>query len=239
MEYAEWQVTHWPHSAASAVSAQNVVIPTRHPILPALTRSLRSASVILTSPPQQDKRARSGSLQLHSAQTLGGGLILNTGGKPGTPPAPQNTARFPVSPQTPFPASPKTPRYWPAPMTVEGASTTVFTAPMTEETASKTSAGHCGRGPRYRALRGQSRVLRRDTVTRKRPIPPPLRINCEVSASHGLPGLKYGASRVWVPEPRLRGHSRETVLERGVAELVDGSCPAQDLAVAGVLQKGQ
>jgi hypothetical protein len=117
MEYAEWQVTHWPHSAASAVSAQNVVIPTRHPILPALTRSLRSASVILTSPPQQDKRARSGSLQLHSAQTLGGGLIFKHWGETRNPPGPTNTARFPVSPQTPFPASPKTPRYRPALMT--------------------------------------------------------------------------------------------------------------------------
>jgi len=36
-------------------------------------RSLRSVSVILTSPPQQAKRARSGSLQLHFAQTEGGG----------------------------------------------------------------------------------------------------------------------------------------------------------------------
>ncbi len=42
------------------------------PLLPATTRSLRSVSVILTSPPQQAKRARSGSLQLHSAQPAGG-----------------------------------------------------------------------------------------------------------------------------------------------------------------------
>ena len=42
------------------------------PLLPGLTRSLRSVSVILTSPPQQAKRARSGSLQLHSAQPAGG-----------------------------------------------------------------------------------------------------------------------------------------------------------------------
>src|SRR5262245_64864835 len=46
---------------------------TRHPLLRAMTRSLRSASVILTSPPPRgDPRARSGSLQLHSAQSGGG-----------------------------------------------------------------------------------------------------------------------------------------------------------------------
>ena len=48
-------------------------IRARHPFLPARLRSLRSVSRILTSPPQQDKRARSGSRRLHSAQTKGGG----------------------------------------------------------------------------------------------------------------------------------------------------------------------
>ena len=48
-------------------------IPARSPLLPALTRSLRAASVFLTSPPQQDKRARSGTLRLYytSKQTEG------------------------------------------------------------------------------------------------------------------------------------------------------------------------
>ena len=47
--------------------------PARSPLLPALTRSLRAAPVFLTSLPQQDKRARSGTLRLYytSKQTKG------------------------------------------------------------------------------------------------------------------------------------------------------------------------
>ena len=55
------------------VRALCAAFPARSHLLPALTRSLRAASVFLTSPPQQDKRARSGTLRLYytSKQTTG------------------------------------------------------------------------------------------------------------------------------------------------------------------------
>jgi hypothetical protein len=76
------------------------------PLLPARMGSLRSVSVILTSPPQQDKRARSGSLQLHSAQGKGGGYkSKSTGGNPEPPPAPENHGPGSRFPPDPLPAS--------------------------------------------------------------------------------------------------------------------------------------
>ena len=42
----------------------DTAFPARSPLLPARTCSRRAASVFPTSPPQQDKRARSGTLQL-------------------------------------------------------------------------------------------------------------------------------------------------------------------------------
>ena len=77
------------------------------PLLPAGMGSLRSVSVILTSPPQQAKRARSGSLQLHSAQCEGGGdQSVITGGNPEPPPAPENHGPGSMFPPDPLPASP-------------------------------------------------------------------------------------------------------------------------------------
>jgi hypothetical protein len=71
--------------------------------------------------PSKSKRARSGTLQHCSVseKQQGKGDLKITGGKPGTPRAPQ-AARFQVSPQTPFPASPEMRRVPAAPMTEEG-----------------------------------------------------------------------------------------------------------------------
>ena len=61
--------THLPYSGRTAqcpqMRALRAAFPARSPLLPALTRSLRAASAFLTSPPQQDKRARSGTLRLY------------------------------------------------------------------------------------------------------------------------------------------------------------------------------
>jgi hypothetical protein len=101
-----------PRSACTAqrprVRALCAAFPSRFPLVPALTRSLRAASVFLTSPPPHgDPRARSGTLQLCSTskQAGGGPIRKRTGGKPGTPRAPQ-AARFQVFPQTPIPVPP-------------------------------------------------------------------------------------------------------------------------------------
>jgi hypothetical protein len=71
--------------------------------LPGRTRSLRSASVIPTSPPPRGApRVRSGSLQLHSAQTEGGETIgYRTGGTRNRPRPPENHGPGSRFPQTP------------------------------------------------------------------------------------------------------------------------------------------
>lgn len=94
---------HPPYSGPRVVQALRAAIRVRHPLLPAVTRSLRSAS----------------------AQHEGGRPIRNHWGKPGTPPRPRKiTARFQVFPQTPFPASPRAAVVPAARMTVERASKT-------------------------------------------------------------------------------------------------------------------
>ena len=96
-----------PYSAASAGAGAVRRDLAPAPLLPAGTRSLRSVSVILTSPPQQAKRARSGSLQLHSAQCEGGETkSVITGGNPEPPPAPENHGPGSMFPPDPLPASP-------------------------------------------------------------------------------------------------------------------------------------
>lgn len=112
---------HLPHSAASDLQALRTSIPAQHPLLPARMRSLRSVSRILTSPPQQAKRARSGSLQLHSAQTCRRGYQSGIAGEnPEPPPAPENHgpgSRFPPDPLLTSPRNDGPRR----PMTVEDA----------------------------------------------------------------------------------------------------------------------
>ena len=111
--------------------------PTSYPLLPARTRSLRSVSGILTSPPQQDKRARSGSLRLHFAQTKGGEQFGIDWGETRNPPGPGKTrpgSRFP--PRPPF-LPPRKATVVPAVlMTVEGGWTTVPAVTRPAETAS-------------------------------------------------------------------------------------------------------
>ena len=137
-----------PHSSHKVRHSQSrplhATIRARHPLLPAGTRSLRSVSVILTSPPQQAKRARSGSLQLHSAQTEGGETYLNrTGGNP-EPPRPRKiTAPVPGFPQTPFLPPPEL---------------MVPATPMTVEGAIKTSAAVTVAGAKGAELRGPARI---------------------------------------------------------------------------------
>jgi len=102
-----------PHTGRTAqrppVRALCAAIPARSPLLPALTRSLRAASVFLTSPPHKAERARSGTLQLYytSKQTGGGTNPETHWGRTRNPPPAPLTARFHVLPQTPTPASPK------------------------------------------------------------------------------------------------------------------------------------
>src|SRR5580698_1338850 len=72
-------------------------------------RSARAASVFPTSLPQQDKRARSGTLRLcYSSRDKRDDLSGNALGEHPEPPRPRKiTARFQVFPQTPIPASPE------------------------------------------------------------------------------------------------------------------------------------
>jgi len=86
-------------------------------------RSLRSVSRILTSPPQQDKRARSGSLRLHSAQTKGGEQFGTNWGE--TPPGPGKSRPGSRFPPRPLFLPPRKATVVPAVLiTVEGASKT-------------------------------------------------------------------------------------------------------------------
>jgi len=107
----------------------------RHPLLPALTRSLRAASVFLTSLPQRAKRARSGTLRLYytSKQAVGKAEVKTSGAGP-APRAPQ-AARFPVSLRPPRPPQCQT-GDGPPPMTRETAKTTVPATLMATESAS-------------------------------------------------------------------------------------------------------
>src|SRR5690349_2161396 len=81
----------------------------------------RAASVFPTSPPQQAKRARSGTLRLCSeSEKAAGGRWYRSLGNPGTPRPRKITARFRGSPRPP-PDLPKTTTDPAAPMTVESA----------------------------------------------------------------------------------------------------------------------
>ena len=117
--------------------------PARSPLLPARTRSLRAASVFLTSPPQQDKRARSGTLRLYytSKQTTGRTNPETHWGNTRNPPRPRKTrpgSRFPPDPHSCLPQKTTVPD---DPMTGESASTTVRAASMTGEGADTTDPG--------------------------------------------------------------------------------------------------
>ena len=144
---------HSAHSRTARLRALCAAIPARRPLLPALTRSLRSVSVILTSPPQRDKRARSGSLRLHFAQTEGGGTIRNlTGGKPGTPPAPENHGPVPGFPPDPLSCLPEN----------NGGSRRTHDRGRCKQTSASV------RGPcKGAALRAARRIQRRATWMRK------------------------------------------------------------------------
>ena len=108
--------------------------------------SLRSVSRILTSPPQQDKRARSGSLRLHSAQTKGGEQFGTNWGE--TPPGPGKSrpgSRFP-----------------PRPLFLPPRKATVVPAVLiTVEGASKTSAHDRGRWTRVPRCARPARIPHR------------------------------------------------------------------------------
>src|SRR5580704_1192242 len=91
---------------ASAGAARGVSVSVPPPAC-AYALALRRLHVPGLTP--TSKRARSGTLRLcyASKQPGGGPIRKRTGGKPGTPPAPEKpTARFQVSPRPPFPASP-------------------------------------------------------------------------------------------------------------------------------------
>ena len=120
---------HAPHTGRTAqrprVRAQCAAIPARSPLLPALTRSLRAASVFLTSPPQRAETVRSGTLQLYytSKQTGGGTNPETHWGTRNRPRPRKTTAPVPGSPD-PSCLPPKTTTDPAAPTTEEGASTT-------------------------------------------------------------------------------------------------------------------
>jgi hypothetical protein len=102
---------HQPHERRTAqrprVRALRAAIPARSPLLPALTRSHRAASIFPTSPPPTSTggRGREHSISTHDQQQ--GDQSGNALGETRNPPGPRKTrpgSRFP--PQTPFPASP-------------------------------------------------------------------------------------------------------------------------------------
>jgi len=106
-----------------------MAFPSRSPLLPATRRSLRAASVFLTTPPHKAERAWPGTLRLYSAskQTTGGPIRKRTG-EPGTAPAPRKTtAPVPGSPDPSF-LPPKTTTDPAAQMTGESASTVIRAA---------------------------------------------------------------------------------------------------------------
>jgi hypothetical protein len=132
---------HWPCRSPLASVCTALHDSGSASLLPAMMWSLRSVSGILTSPPQQDKRARSGSLRLHFAQTKGGEQFGIDWGETRNPPGPGKSrpgSRFP--PRPPFLPPRK--------------ATVVPAALMTVEGASKTSAHDRGRCPGCRASRG-------------------------------------------------------------------------------------
>ena len=120
-------------------------IPARSPLLPALTRSLRAASAFPTSLPQQDKRARSGTLRLcYTSKQAGGRTNPETHwGKTRNPPG------TPKRPGSMF--SPRPPLLPPQKATTDPA------APMTKESGADPGARRThdrGRRPWGRARRG-------------------------------------------------------------------------------------
>lgn len=113
----------WPHSAAPARAGAVRRVSGPVPLLPALTRSLRAASAFLTSPPQQDKWARSGTLRLCSAseQVTGRTTPETHWGRTRNPPGPRKHGPVPGSPPDPHSCLPKTATVPATPMTEEGA----------------------------------------------------------------------------------------------------------------------
>jgi len=123
-----------PHTRRTAqrpgVRALRAAFPARSPLLPARMRSLRAASMFLTSPPQQDKWARSGTLRLCSAsEQVTGRTNPETHWGTRNRPRPQEKhgpgSMFP-RPLLPPPETTTVPA---AQMTGESASTTVRAAP--------------------------------------------------------------------------------------------------------------
>ena len=107
-------------SPAPPVRALRATIPARHPLLPARMRSLRSVSVILTSPPLRagEVRITPTPLRTNCRKDDQSGI---TGGNPEPPRPRKNTAPVPGFSPDPSPASPKSMRVLAALMTVEGA----------------------------------------------------------------------------------------------------------------------
>ena len=99
-----------PYSGRTAqcprVRALCAAFPARSPLLRALTRSLRAASVFLPRPHSLNKTRERG--QEHYGSTTrvnrqkGRPIRKRTGGKPGTPPAPLNGPGSRFSPRPPF-----------------------------------------------------------------------------------------------------------------------------------------
>ena len=89
--------------------ALRAAFPARSPLLPARMRSLRVASVFLTSPPQQDKRARSGTLRLYytSKQTTGETNPETHWGNTRNPPGPEKHGPVPGFPPDPHSCLPR------------------------------------------------------------------------------------------------------------------------------------
>ena len=107
------------------VRALCAAFPSRSPLLPALTRSLRAASAFPTSPPH---RARGRGREHYGSATRvnrqeGGPIRKRTGGKPGTPPDPEKHGPVPGFPPDPHSCLPRQKQR---------------TAPMTEENARHT-----------------------------------------------------------------------------------------------------
>ncbi len=93
---------HRPHSAAPARAGAARRDSGPVPLLPALMRSLRSVSVILTSPPQQaEGEVRITPTALRTNMQEGRSIQINWG-EPGTAPGPgKSRPRFHVPPRPP------------------------------------------------------------------------------------------------------------------------------------------
>ena len=197
-----------------------VAFPSRSPLLPALTRSLRAASVFLTSPPQQDKRARSGTLRLYytSKQTTGETNPETHWGTRNRPRPQENHGPGSMFPRPLLPP-PEKQRQTPA-------------APMTTESGADPS-------PRRINDRGRMSGHRAPYGTRACRAAPAARGNLQASRGHPgkppqSPGFPPVSPHPFRPLPPARGRAPRTTGDSHTAPTpahTENSTPAPTLSI--------